>query len=193
MIAAKTSRSPARRRPPPCGRFISVGGTTRRNQHSFLQGSPGREAARLTRRRDRRPGAAGGAGRAGGGAGGRDGRLDTSPSPPQRPDTRRRGRHLHPHMLLARSRHASVRSLERYVRPPRRRRGRPARRAARSRCPSPGLNQAPWRSGRGKRLPSAVTSRPESVAAKWRGRTPSLAGARQRRSARWRSTAAVRP
>lgn len=31
MIAAKHSRSPARRRPPPCGRMTSVGGTTRRN------------------------------------------------------------------------------------------------------------------------------------------------------------------
>lgn len=31
MIAAKASRSPARRRPPPCGRMTSVGGTTRRN------------------------------------------------------------------------------------------------------------------------------------------------------------------
>lgn len=30
-IVARASRSPARRRPPPCGRFISVGGTTRRN------------------------------------------------------------------------------------------------------------------------------------------------------------------
>lgn len=43
MIAAKTSRSPARRRPPPCERFTSVGGTTHRNQHSFLQGPPGRK------------------------------------------------------------------------------------------------------------------------------------------------------
>ncbi|MFF5257031.1 hypothetical protein ACFY4K_34055 [Streptomyces leeuwenhoekii] len=31
MIAARHSRSPARRRPPPCGRMTSVGGTTRRN------------------------------------------------------------------------------------------------------------------------------------------------------------------
>ncbi|GAA3255370.1 hypothetical protein GCM10010469_17640 [Streptomyces labedae] len=31
MIAARHSRSPARRRPPPCGRVTSVGGTTRRN------------------------------------------------------------------------------------------------------------------------------------------------------------------
>ncbi|MGX1267046.1 hypothetical protein RKD18_000240 [Streptomyces phaeoluteigriseus] len=31
MIAARASRSPARRRPPPCGRITSVGGTTRRN------------------------------------------------------------------------------------------------------------------------------------------------------------------
>lgn len=30
-IAARASRSPARRRPPPCGRLTTVGVTTRRN------------------------------------------------------------------------------------------------------------------------------------------------------------------
>jgi hypothetical protein len=44
------------------------------------------------------------------------GRLDPAPAPTQRPDTRRRGGISTP-MLLARSRHASVRSLERYARP----------------------------------------------------------------------------
>lgn len=44
------------------------------------------------------------------------GQLDTPPAPAQRPHARRRGRHLHPD-TAARSRHASVRSLERYARP----------------------------------------------------------------------------
>ncbi|MDQ0904321.1 hypothetical protein QFZ22_000306 [Streptomyces canus] len=46
MIAARVSRSPARGRPPPCGRFTSVGGTTRRNN---THNSSGTNRNRLAR------------------------------------------------------------------------------------------------------------------------------------------------
>lgn len=39
MTAARTSRSPARRRPPPCGRFTFMGGTTRRNSSHNSSGT----------------------------------------------------------------------------------------------------------------------------------------------------------
>ncbi|MFF8932010.1 hypothetical protein ACF1AO_32625 [Streptomyces longwoodensis] len=38
-IAASVSLSPARRRPPPCGRMTAVGGTTRRNSSHNSSGT----------------------------------------------------------------------------------------------------------------------------------------------------------
>lgn len=65
------------------------------------------------------------------------GRLDPPPAPPQRPDTRRRGRHLHPD--AAGPLPPRIRPLPGAVRPPRRRLGRPARRQTRPRRPPEAL------------------------------------------------------
>lgn len=49
IIAAKASRSPARRRPPPWGRFTSVGGTTRRNNPHNSSGTNSSTRSAMTR------------------------------------------------------------------------------------------------------------------------------------------------
>ncbi|MGW2257748.1 site-specific recombinase [Streptomyces sp. NPDC001780] len=63
------------------------------------------------------------------------GRLNTPPAPPQRPHTRRRGRHLHPD--AAGPLPPRLRPLPGTLRPARSRRGRPARRGTRPRRTSP--------------------------------------------------------